>query len=182
MMTEAELINNCKKQHAASQKLLYDLYAAKMLSVCMRYINEKTEAEDILQEGFIKIFANIIYFISEGSFEGWMRRIIVNSALSALRVKHLKFADNIDHHLNHSKVEPIVLDKIGAQEIFEMIRTLPNGYRVVFNLFAIEGYSHKEIAAMLNITESTSRTQFLKARNALKEKFTTKHLMKVSNE
>jgi RNA polymerase sigma factor (sigma-70 family) len=111
-----------------------------------------------------------------------MRRIFVNTALSALRIKQLKFADNLDNHLNHSKVEPSVLDKIGAQEIFEMIRTLPNGYRVVFNLFAIEGYSHKEIADMLNITESTSRTQFLKARNALKEKFTSKHLMKITNE
>jgi RNA polymerase sigma-70 factor (ECF subfamily) len=181
-MTEAELIYKCQQQNAASQKLLYDLYASKMLSVCMRYISEKTEAEDILQEGFIKIFASIIHFRNEGSFEGWMRRIFVNTALSALRVKQLKFADNIDNHLNYSKVEPSVLDKIGAQEIFEMIRTLPNGYRVVFNLFAIEGYSHKEIAEMLNITESTSRTQFLKARNALKEKFTTKHLMKVTNE
>jgi RNA polymerase sigma factor (sigma-70 family) len=181
-MTEAELIYHCQKQNAASQKLLYEMYAAKMLSVCMRYINEKTEAEDVLQEGFIKIFANILHFRNEGSFEGWMRRIFVNTALSALRIKQLKFADNLDNHLNHSKVEPSVLDKIGAQEIFEMIRTLPNGYRVVFNLFAIEGYSHKEIADMLNITESTSRTQFLKARNALKEKFTSKHLMKITNE
>lgn len=181
-MTEAELIYNCQQQHAASQKMLYNLYAGKMLSVCMRYINEKTEAEDILQEGFIKIFASIIHFRNEGSFEGWMRRIFVNTALSALRVKQLQFADNIDHHLNHSKVEPSVLDKMGAQEIFDMIRTLPKGYRVVFNLFAIEGYSHKEIADMLNITESTSRTQFLKARNALKEKFYNKHIMKVTNE
>jgi RNA polymerase sigma-70 factor (ECF subfamily) len=181
-MTEAELINNCKKQHAASQKLLYNMYAGKMLSVCMRYINEKSEAEDILQEGFIKIFSHISYFRGEGSFEGWMRRIFVNTALSALRVKQIKFTDNIDHYNNQSQVEPSVFDKIGSQEIFEMIRNLPNGYRVVFNLFAVEGYSHKEIAEMLNITESTSRTQFLKARNALKGKFTSKHLMKVTNE
>jgi len=181
-MSEAEIIHNCKNQHAASQKLLYDRYAGKMLSVCMRYINDKAEAEDVLQEAFIKIFANIVHFRSEGSFEGWMRRIFVNSALSALRVKQLKFADNIDNHLNHSKVEASVFDKIGAQEIFEMIRSLPNGYRVVFNLFAIEGYSHKEIAYLLNITESTSRTQFLKARNALKEKFTNKHKMKITHE
>jgi RNA polymerase sigma-70 factor (ECF subfamily) len=181
-MTEADLINNCKKQHAASQKLLYNKYAGKMLSVCMRYINDKSEAEDILQEGFIKIFTHINYFRGEGSFEGWMRRIFVNTALSALRVKQIKFSDSIDNHYNQSQVEPSVFDKIGSQEIFEMIRTLPNGYRVVFNLFAIEGYSHKEIAEMLNITESTSRTQFLKARNALKEKFTSKHLMKVTHE
>jgi len=181
-MTEADLINNCKKQHAASQKLLYNKYAGKMLSVCMRYINDKSEAEDILQEGFIKIFTHISYFRGEGSFEGWMRRIFVNTALSALRVKQIKFSDSIDNHYNQSQVEPSVFDKIGSQEIFEMIRTLPNGYRVVFNLFAIEGYSHKEIAEMLNITESTSRTQFLKARNALKEKFTSKHLMKVTHE
>lgn len=181
-MNEAELINNCKKQLAASQKLLYDTYANKMLSVCMRYINDKAEAEDVLQEGFIKIFANINHFRSEGSFEGWMRRIFVNTALSALRVKQIKFAENMDHHLNYSQVEPSVFDKIGAQEIFELIRSLPNGYRIVFNLFAIEGYSHKEIGEMLNITESTSRTQFLKARNTLKEKITSKHLMKVPNE
>lgn len=181
-MTEAELINNCKKQHAASQKLLYNMYAGKMLSVCMRYINEKSEAEDILQEGFIKIFSHISYFRGEGSFEGWMRRIFVNTALSALRVKQIKFTDNIDHYNNQSQVEPSVFDKIGSQEIFEMIRNLPNGYRIVFNLFAIEGYSHKEIAEMLNITESTSRTQFLKARNALKEKLSIKHQMKVSHE
>lgn len=181
-MTEAELIHNCKNQHPASQKALYQKYAGKMLSVCMRYINDKTEAEDVLQEGFIKIFANISYFRGEGSFEGWLRRIFVNTALSALRVKQLKFADNIDNHVNYSKVDPSVFDKIGSEEIFEMIRSLPNGYRVVFNLFAIEGYSHKEIAEMLHITESTSRTQFLKARNALKEKFTSKHIMKVTHE
>lgn len=181
-MSEAELIHNCKKQHAASQKLLYDTYAGKMLSVCMRYINDKAEAEDVLQEGFIKIFAHINHFRGEGSFEGWMRRIFVNTALSALRVKQIKFVEASENHFNHSKVEPSVFDKIGSQEIFEMIRTLPNGYRVVFNLFAIEGYSHKEIAELLNITESTSRTQFLKARNALKEKFTNKHIMKVTHE
>ncbi len=181
-MTEAEIIYNCQKQQAASQKLLYDTYAGKMLSVCMRYINDKAEAEDVLQEGFIKIFANIIHFRNEGSFEGWMRRIFVNTALSALRVKQLKFSDTNDHHQNHSQVAPSVLAKIGAQEIVEMISTLPKGYRVVFNLFAIEGYSHKEIAEMLNITESTSRTQFLKARNALKEKFISKQIMKVTHE
>jgi RNA polymerase sigma factor (sigma-70 family) len=181
-MTEAELIHNCKDQDSASQKLLYHRYAGKMLSVCMRYINDKAEAEDVLQEGFIKIFANIIHFRAEGSFEGWMRRIFVNCALSALRVKQLKFVDSLDNHVNHSQVAPSVFDKIGSEEIFQMIRTLPNGYRVVFNLFAIEGYSHKEIAAMLNITESTSRTQFLKARNALKEKFYSKQIMKVTHE
>jgi len=181
-MNEAEIIYNCKKQHAASQKYLYNLYAGKMLSVCMRYITNKAEAEDVLQEGFIKIFANIIHFREEGSFEGWMRRIFVNTALSALRVKQLKFSESIDNHINQSQVNPSVFDKIGAQEIFDVIRTLPNGYRVVFNLFAIEGYSHKEIAAMLNITESTSRTQFLKARNVLKEKFLSKQIMKVTHE
>jgi RNA polymerase sigma factor (sigma-70 family) len=181
-MSEIELIQNCKKQHAASQKLLYEKYAGKMLSVCMRYINDKSEAEDVLQEGFIKIFANIVHFRSEGSFEGWMRRIFVNTALSVLRTKQLKFVDSIDNHLNYSKVEPSVFEKMGSHEIFEMVRTLPNGYRVVFNLFAIEGYSHKEIAEILNITESTSRTQFLKARNALKEKFLSKHIMKITNE
>lgn len=181
-MTENELIQNCKNQHAGSQKLLYNAYAGKMLSVCMRYISDKSEAEDVLQEGFIKIFSNIIHFRGEGSFEGWMRRIFVNTALSVLRAKQLKFVDNIDNHLNYSSVEPSVFDKIGSQEIFELVRSLPNGYRVVFNLFAIEGYSHKEIAEMLNITESTSRTQFLKARNVLKEKLLKKHLMKITHE
>lgn len=181
-MTEAELIQNCKNQHAGSQKLLYNMYAGKMLSVCMRYINDKSEAEDVLQEGFIKIFAHIIHFRGDGSFEGWMRRIFVNTALSVLRTKQLKFVDSIDHHLNFTSVEPSVFDKIGSQEIFELVRSLPNGYRVVFNLFAIEGYSHKEIADMLNITESTSRTQFLKARNVLKEKLLKKQLMKITHE
>lgn len=181
-MNEEELIEKCKQQHGASQKLLYDLYASKMLSVCMRYINDKSEAEDVLQEGFIKIFSHIVHFRGEGSFEGWIRRIFVNTALSALRVKQIKFSDNLDHHQNSSKVDPYVFDKIGAEEIFELIRALPNGYRIVFNLFAIEGYSHKEIADMLNITESTSRTQFLKARNALKEKLLSKHKMKVTHE
>lgn len=181
-MTEAELIQNCKKQHPASQKLLYDKYAGKMLSVCMRYINDKDEAEDVLQEGFIKIFANIAHFRSEGSFEGWMRRIFVNTALTVLRSRQLKFTDSIENHLNYSRVEPSVFEKMGSQEIFDLVRTLPNGYRVVFNLFAIEGYSHKEIAEILNITESTSRTQFLKARNALKEKFLSTQIMKITNE
>jgi RNA polymerase sigma-70 factor (ECF subfamily) len=181
-VTEAELLNNCKKQHPASQKILYDRYAGKMLSVCMRYINDKDEAEDVLQEGFIKIFANIIHFRSEGSLEGWMRRIFVNTALSVLRSKQIRFSESIDNHVAKHQVDPSVFDKISSQEIFEMIRTLPNGYKVVFNLFAIEGYSHKEIADMLNITESTSRTQFLKARNALKEKFLSKQIIKITNE
>jgi RNA polymerase sigma-70 factor (ECF subfamily) len=181
-VTEAELILKCQQQHPASQKILYDRYAGKMLSVCMRYINDKDEAEDILQEGFIKIFAHISHFRNEGSLEGWMRRIFVNTALSVLRSKQIKFTESIDNHAVKHQVEPSVFDKISSQEIFEMIRTLPNGYRVVFNLFAIEGYSHKEIADMLNITESTSRTQFLKARNALKEKFLCKQIIKVTNE
>jgi RNA polymerase sigma-70 factor (ECF subfamily) len=111
-----------------------------------------------------------------------MRRIFVNTALSVLRSKQIKFTESIDNLAVKHQVEPSVFDKISSQEIFEMIRTLPNGYRVVFNLFAIEGYSHKEIAEMLNITESTSRTQFLKARNALKEKFLCKQIIKVTNE
>lgn len=181
-MSEQELIQNCQKQHAASQRLLYEKYAPKMMSVCMRYLNDKAEAEDALQEAFIKIFKHIVHFRSEGSFEGWMRRIFVNTALSTLRVKQIKYVDTINSYSINSSVNPSVIEKMSAQEIFELISTLPNGYRIVFNLHGIEGYSHKEIAETLGITESTSRTQYLKARKALQEKFIQKNLIKANHE
>jgi RNA polymerase sigma factor (sigma-70 family) len=166
-LTERELIEGCIKDKQEAQKKLFNLFAGKMMSVCLRYANDEGQAQDILQEGFIKVFKNIGQFRFEGSFEGWLRRVFVNVAIRQAGKQKIHFS-NIDMagDTEHS-VAPEVLAKISADEIHIFIRSMPDGYRTVFNLNVIEGYSHEEIAVMLGIQPTTSRGQLLKARKYL---------------
>ncbi|UXP31382.1 sigma-70 family RNA polymerase sigma factor [Reichenbachiella agarivorans] len=167
-MDEGELIKGCKAFDAAAQKILYEKYASKFYGICFRYLSDEAEAEDAVTEGFLKIFSkiNTFEYRGKGSLEGWMKRIVVNESLMLLRKrKHhlveinqsdekMKYADSIDSNLIET-------------DILEQIKKLPKGYRTVFNMYAIEGYSHKEIGEKLGISENTSKSQLSKARASL---------------
>lgn len=171
-MNEQELIDKCKDGDSRSQKTLYDIYAPKMLSVCQRYVNDPDIARDVLQDGFIKVFTKIGDFSGKGAFAGWLRRIFVTTALEYLRKNNsIKFNVLIDEYENNIEDESIsALSRLSANELLACIADLPSGYRTVFNMYAIEGYSHAEIAVMLNIKEKTSQSQLLRARRILQRK------------
>lgn len=170
-MDYKNLIHSCNKGNQISQRKLFEIFAPKMLGVCMRYFTSKQEAEDILQEGFIKVYTNLHNYNFKGSFEGWIRRIMVNTALDTIR-KNMKYRDDVELNSVDFKVtaEAHIVENISKDELLVLIHELPPGYRAVFNLFAIEGYSHKEIAAMLEISENTSKSQFSRAKNLLRKK------------
>lgn len=171
MRDEKELIANCIKGKRESQKELYTMFAPKMLGVCYRYATTFNSAEDILQEGFIKVFKNLSKFKGQGSFEGWVRRIMVNTALDIIKkYNNYKNEMDIDDYSDKIDVPEDALDRLYSEDIVEAIRELPPGYKVVLNLYAVEGYSHKEIGEMLDITESTSRSQFSRAKVLLAKK------------
>lgn len=167
---EKELIEECLKNDAKSQKKLYDLYAGKMYAICMRYAIHQEEARDFLQDGFVKVFRSLGAYSFKGSFEGWMKRIFVNTALEDIRRKgKLVLQENPDTSHLHTD-EWTVTEKLNMEVLLKAIQQLPDGYRTVFNLYVIDGYPHQEIANMLGISESTSKTQLRKARLALQEK------------
>ena len=166
-MTEKELIKGCVREDVNCQQQLFNLYAGKMMAVCVRYSRHRLEAEDMLQEAFVKIFDNLDKFAFKGSFEGWIRRIVVNTALKHNQRKYFTNEQIAVEHFPETPIEPVAYSRLWEEELLKMIALLPEGYRVVFNLYAIEGYSHKEIAEMLNIQESTSRSQLVKARKML---------------
>ena len=165
-----DLIRGCLQNSAAMQKKLYDKYAAKLYGIAIRYAHSQEDAKDILQDGFVKVYRNLSKFKGTGSFEGWMRRIIVNTAIEHYRKKNNTYEIQESHEENITDGDLNALDKLAAAEILNMVKELPNGYRTVFNLFAIEGYSHKEIAEMLNISEGTSKSQYARAKALLQEK------------
>jgi len=167
-MTDEEIVNGCSAEKKQFQEILYYKFNKKMFSVCLRYAKDRDQALDMLQEGFIKVFNHIKNFTFKGSLEGWIRRIMINTAINILRKE--KFTIHIDDVNYHPSFEEknTVIDQLSAAEIHKLIQKLPTGYRTVFNMFAVEGYSHKEIAQALEIQESTSRTQFLKAKNSLR--------------
>ena len=168
---DLKLIASCIKGDRAAQKALYDRLAPRMFPVCMRYVGEKELAEDILQEGFITLFTRLESYKGEGSFEGWARRIFVTTALMSLRKKDaLKMSDDLEAAKSLKTDTASQVQNIGYKELMSLIMTLPPGFRTVFNMYAIEGYSHKEISEMLGITETTSRTQLSRARIWLQEK------------
>ena len=173
-MTETfdlQLIESCKKGNRAAQKILYDRLASRMFPVCMRYIGDRTAAEDVLQDGFVTLFTRLESYKGEGSFEGWARRIFVTTALMSLRKKDaLKMSDELETVRGMKTETTSQLQNIGYKELMKLVMSLPSGFRTVFNMYAIEGYSHKEIADMLGITETTSRTQFSRARVWLQNK------------
>jgi len=170
-MEESKLIKKSIKGDAEAQRVLFNRFAPKMLGVCLRYAKNKNQAEDILQEGFIKVFFNIKKF-KGGSLEGWIRRIMVNTSLDEIR-KSTKFKKNISIENINEKEKSYILEGLMAQDILNIIKKMPSGYRIVFNLFAIEGYSHKEIAKKLGVSESTSKSQYFRARAFLKNKIET---------
>jgi RNA polymerase sigma factor (sigma-70 family) len=166
------IINGCLKGNRRDQELLYRRHAARLYAVCLQYSGNDEEARDILQEGFIKIFENLGNYKFEGSFEGWMRRIMVNTALEKYRSRHpLYRVDDIDQ-IPEPDSEPDTEDYAGleASDLLVIIRDLPPRYRVVFNLFAIEGYSHKEIGEMMSISEGTSKSNLSRARVILQRR------------
>ncbi len=168
---EAEIISGCRQKKRRAQKALYDLYHPVLMGICLRYAKSNTEAEDILIMGLAKILDKISDYSGRGSFEGWMRRIMINVAIHNYRqnLKHY-FTENFDDLTALDIGFDYIHDNFSVNEIIRTIQELPDGYRIVFNLYAIEGYSHKEIAKKLSISESTSKTQLLKARRKLKQK------------
>jgi RNA polymerase sigma-70 factor (ECF subfamily) len=167
-MVEELLLEGCKKNDSIAQQELYNKYSPKMLSVCYRYAKTREDAEDMLQEGFIKVFTQIHQFEARGSLEGWILRIMVHTCINHLK-KNKRFNENIDllHAENIVVKEDYIPATLQAKQVVESIRSLPIGYRTVLNLYAIEGYSHKEIGAMLEIEESTSRSQYTRAKSML---------------
>ncbi len=169
MINERQLIKDCLKGNATAQKQLYDQFAPLMLGVCFRYTKSMTDAEDILQEGFIKVFKNLQQYKGEAEPGAWIRRIMVNAALDFLKKNHryqneLVFSpDNALHPVSNDNPEV----HLGGKEIAALIRQLPSGYQTIFNLYAVEGYSHTEIGQLLGIQEGTSRSQYARARALL---------------
>lgn len=167
-MNEEQLITGCRKGDRLAQKELYEKFSRKMMGVCLRYANDRETARDLLQDGFVKVYTNIDSYSGMGSFEGWMRRVFVNCALEHLRKNDvLREASDLENMVELIEPEASVMDRLSAQELMAIIQKLPPGFKAVFNLFAIEGYTHKEIGEMLNITESTSRSQYTRARQLL---------------
>jgi len=167
-----KIIKGCLAGSRRDQELLYRRHAPKLFAVCLQYSGNNDEARDILQEGFIKIFENLPAYKHEGSFEGWMRRITVNTALEKFRSRHnLYRVDDIDL-IPEPEAEPYNEDYTGldAGDLLNIIRELPPKYRMVFNLYAIEGYSHKEISTMVNISEGTSKSNLSRARVILQRR------------
>jgi RNA polymerase sigma-70 factor (ECF subfamily) len=166
-LTERELIEGCLKRDSKSQRRLFEQHSGKMMTVCRRYSHDQKEAEDILQESFIRVFSNIGQYRFEAPLEAWIRRIVVHTALKIIRKKSVHFADLDNHPEETQSIDSEALTNLGAEELLRQIASLPEGYRLVFNLYVIEGYDHGEIAAMLNIDVVTSRSQLLKARRRL---------------
>ena len=167
---ELELIRGCVKNDRVSQKKLFDTYAGKFMAIAKRYMKEDMSAEDVLMEGFCKIYNNIKSFKGEGSFEGWMRRIIVNTAINKIRKDNRDLLVYQEELVDKGGVEMMYIESMSAKDMMNMIEKMPLGYRTVFNMFAIDGFSHKEIANELNIDEGTSRSQLSKARKFLQER------------
>jgi RNA polymerase sigma factor (sigma-70 family) len=170
-ISEDEIVAGCKKGKAKYQKLLYDKYSSRMLGVCARYFQSIEEAQDALQDGFIKIFTKMDEFRFEGSFEGWMRRVMVTTSLNLHRqnLKHYYHTDINDEGFQYHD-KSVDYDHLQIEDMMNEIRNMPNGYKLVFNLYEIEGYNHAEIAEMLSISVNTSKSQLLKAKRYLRKR------------
>ncbi len=171
MSDEIDIINGCKKQVPRYQRALYDKFASKMLGVCLRYSHDQEEAEDMLQEGFVKVFSHINDYRGDGSFEGWIRRVMINSAINYfVKNKRHYFQDDVDDLGEVIEDNRVHYDQLHVKDLLRVIQALPDGYRTVFNLYEIEGYQHKEIAEMLGISVSTSKTQLLHSKRLLQKR------------
>ena len=162
-----QLLQACIAGNRVRQLELYETYAPMAYALCLRYADDRAQAKDMLQEGFVRVFNNLDQFEGKGSFEGWIKRVFVNTAIEYYRKFHkkhqyLELADSIEAYTH-----PEVMDRLHLQDLMRMVRALPAGYRTVFNLFVIEGFSHSEIAQLLDISEGTSKSQLSKARKLL---------------
>jgi len=169
-MTDEQLVAGCLKGEPIAQRELYKSYSRKMMSICMRYANGREQAQDILQDGFVKVFQKMDHYRGDGPLGGWIARTMVNTALD-----HIRRNKPYDHSLDLTEAEHLhaedaqVMSSMSTDELLELIQGLPPGYRAVFNLFAIEGYAHKEISEQMGISENTSKSQFMKARAYLRK-------------
>lgn len=167
--TLTELMDGCKANNRQMQELLYRQTAPKMLAVCMRYAKDKMEAEDVLQMGYVKIFKNLTNFKGDGSFEGWMRRIMVNTAIESYRKNLRSLAVVTIDEVFEQPATDFDMSSLAVQDLMKVIQKLAGGYKMVFNMYAIEGYSHKEIAQTLGISEGASKSQLSRARAILQQ-------------
>lgn len=170
-ISESDLIKGCIEGNRQMQEELYNRFSGKMYAVCLRYANNADDAQDLLQEGFIKVFRNLHRFRAEGSFEGWIRRVFVNSSIEHFRKKSVELSKVSDKEENTIEDQDIsALDQLAERDIVKLIQDLSPGYRTVFNLYVVEGYSHKEIGELLGISEGTSKSQLARARSILQKK------------
>ncbi|MFI5221242.1 MAG: RNA polymerase sigma factor [Bacteroidia bacterium] len=168
-VNEREIIDGCLAGKAICQRQLYDRFASKMLGVCMRYAKDRAEAEDMLQEGFIKVFKNLGSFRNDGSFEGWVRRIMVFTAINMFKARTREFRESLDDQNVEGKFDAQIIEKIAVKEIIALVQQMPEGYRVVFNMYAMEGFTHREIGEILGIAEGTSKSQYSRAKSFMQQ-------------
>ena len=171
-----KILEGCLKGNLKAQRELYECFASKMLGVCLRYSANREDAKDIMHDGFIKVFTKLDTFSGSGPLEAWMRRIFVNTALEQLR-KNDVLRDTVDYEGITENIDASVdiESDLNRDELMQIINSMPTGYRTVFNLFAIEGYAHQEIAALLHISEGTSKSQYARAKIWLQTKITSKY-------
>ena len=172
--SEGDLLQGCLAGDRLAQRQLYEAYSGKFLALCLRYLKDREQAEDVMIQSFMKIFEKLTQYEAKGSFEGWMKRIVVTQALMALRSSP-QLTVSLEEANGHADSYE-EMTHLEAAELMELVQGLPLGYRTVFNLYAIEGYSHQEIGVLLGITESTSKSQLNRARSVLKEKITSLQL------
>lgn len=168
-VSETDLIRGCMEGDRRMQKLLYDQFSSKMYAVCLRYMGNSDDAQDILQEGFIKVFRNLEKFRGDGSFEGWLRRIFVNTAIEQIRKRKTDLSLTEKEEVIELKAVS-ALDNINEKDLLQIVSELSPGYRTVFNMYVVEGFNHKEISEALGISEGTSKSQLARARMILQEK------------
>ncbi len=180
MMSDQHIIDGCARHERKAQKMLYDKYSRLLLGICMRYASDRAEAEDILQDSFLKIFFRIKDFSGTGSFVGWLRKIVVNTAITNYHanLKYRYHVDIEDYIPVEAGVSGFDEDLFTADELFKVLNELPKGYRMVFNLYAVEGYKHKEIAEMMGIDTNTSKSQYSRAKSVIRARL--EHLRKLS--
>ncbi|NWJ50174.1 MAG: sigma-70 family RNA polymerase sigma factor [Bacteroidetes bacterium] len=175
-MDYTKILEGCLKGNLKAQRELYECFAGKMLGVCMRYSSNREEAKDMLHDGFIKVFTKLDSFSGTGPLEAWIRRIMVNTALEQLRKNDvLRDTTDYDGATDHIEANVDIISDITRNELMQIIAGMPPGYRTVFNLFAIEGYSHQEISELLQISEGTSKSQYSRAKSWLQSKITVKY-------
>jgi RNA polymerase sigma-70 factor (ECF subfamily) len=175
-LNETELLEACVIQDRRAQKALYELYSPRMLTLCIRYVGDRERAKDIMHDAFITVFEKIGSYSASGSFEGWLRRIFVNTALMSLRKSDvLKYSEDLTVVEREVTIDDAAFGNMSSKDLLRLIASMPDGFRTVFNMYAIEGFSHQEIAKEMNISEGSSRSQLSRARSWLQERIGSKY-------